>query len=298
MTSAPGKVAVVGDALIDELRDASGSREFVGGAGLNVAVGLARLGVPATLVAMVGDDADGERIRAMLAEHGVELVANTGPHGTSRATSDRADGEPRYTFNQAARNRKIAFDAAQREALATAGLVVVSCFPFDDAEQAATLEAAVSDPRSRLVIDPNPRAGMMRDSAEFVRGFERLAAVSMVVKVGDEDAEMLYGESLHALRDRLLAGGAGSVLATAGRDGASFASSSVTVSAPIATLPGAVVDTMGAGDATLASTVQHVFAHGVPADEDAARGLLERAMLIAAATCRAEGALLRLPPAD
>ena len=35
------RVVVVGDALIDELRDDTGVREFVGGAALNVAVGLA-----------------------------------------------------------------------------------------------------------------------------------------------------------------------------------------------------------------------------------------------------------------
>ena len=44
------RVVVIGDALIDELRDDSGVREFVWGAALNVAVGLTRLGV--------ADDAD------------------------------------------------------------------------------------------------------------------------------------------------------------------------------------------------------------------------------------------------
>ena len=46
-------VVVIGDALIDELRDDAGVKEFVGGAALNVAVGLSRLGVPTTLIAMV-----------------------------------------------------------------------------------------------------------------------------------------------------------------------------------------------------------------------------------------------------
>ncbi|MFZ8396228.1 PfkB family carbohydrate kinase, partial [Staphylococcus aureus] len=61
-----GRVVVIGDALIDELRDDEGVREFVGGAALNVAVGLSRLGVPASLIAMVGDDAAGDQIRAYL----------------------------------------------------------------------------------------------------------------------------------------------------------------------------------------------------------------------------------------
>ena len=79
------RVVVVGDALIDELRDDTGVREFVGGAALNVAVGLTRLGVPATLIAMVGDDEAGAHIRAYLADFGVELIATP-----SRARHRRA----------------------------------------------------------------------------------------------------------------------------------------------------------------------------------------------------------------
>ena len=58
-------VVVIGDALIDELRDDTGVKEFVGGAALNVAVGLSRLGVPTTLIAMVGDDEAGAKTRSV-----------------------------------------------------------------------------------------------------------------------------------------------------------------------------------------------------------------------------------------
>ena len=60
-------VVVIGDALIDEIRDGTGVRELVGGAALNVAVGLRRLGVPTTLIAMVAARASirGERVRIM-----------------------------------------------------------------------------------------------------------------------------------------------------------------------------------------------------------------------------------------
>ena len=84
------RVVVIGDALIDELRDDHGVREFVGGAALNVAVGLTRLGVPAALIAMVGDDEAGAHIRAYLADFGVELIASPSAHGSSRAVSTRS----------------------------------------------------------------------------------------------------------------------------------------------------------------------------------------------------------------
>ena len=291
------RVVVVGDALIDELRNADSLREFPGGAALNVAVGLAVLGVPTTLIAMVGEDSDGAMLRDFLAAHDVTLIATPGPHGSSRATSDRTDGEPRYAFNEAAKKRRIEFGAAEHAALDAARLVVVSCFPFDDTAQTDAFLAAVADPEQRLVIDPNPRAGMLADREAFARNFERAAARSLLTKVGDEDAELLYGSTLAELRARLVAAGTHHLLATAGRDGATIETDDgLLVSEPITPLPGAVVDTMGAGDATLASSVQTFLTRGVPTDSTGWQRLLADAMRIAAATCREEGALLRIPP--
>lgn len=293
---APTRVVVVGDALIDVLRDTEESREFAGGAALNVAVGLAVLGVPTTLIAMVGDDADGAVLRAFLDQHGVRLIATIGPQGSSRAVSDRTDGEPRYFFNDAAKARRINFGGAERAALSAAALIVVSCFPFDDTVQTEAFAACVADPEHRLVIDPNPRAGMLQDGPRFVRNFEALAARSLLVKVGDEDADLLYDSTLEELRERLLDQGAQAVLATAGRLGASvsFAKSEL-ISVPIAELDGPVIDTMGAGDATLAASVRTIVNDGVPQDSAAWQALLSDAMRTAAATCRHEGALLRRP---
>ena len=290
------RVVVIGDALIDELRDASGSQDFVGGAALNVAVGLSRLGVATTLIAMVGDDADGQRIRGFLDQYGVELIATPGLLGSSRATSDRTEGEPRYIFNEAARARRVDFGDAERLAIADARLVVVSCFPFDDDEQSAALEDSVANPGRRLVIDPNPRAGMLHDAARFVSNFERLASVSLLCKVGDEDAQLLYGVDLPQLVNRLRQAGTANVLATAGRGGASVSTPTGAVSRPITDLPGPVVDTMGAGDATLAAAVHTIVTEGVPAGDAEWARLLDDAMLIAAHTCRQHGALLQLPP--
>jgi fructokinase len=291
--TAPGRVVVIGDALIDELRDETGTREFVGGAALNVATGLARLGVPTTLLAMVGEDADGERIRAFLRTHGVELVATGSPHGSSRAVSERVDGEPRYAFNLAAQNRRVAFGPAERAAIAAAPAVVVSCFPFDDDAQTAALEEAVAG--SRLIVDPNPREAMMTDPGRFEVNALRVSGSSMLVKVGDDDAPFLGSPGLAALVPTLVEGGADIVLATEGRAGARIVDGGIGVSSGIASLPGPIVDTMGAGDASLASVVADLVRGGRPTDEAAWSAVLDRAMVVAAATCRAEGALLQTP---
>ena len=295
--SPSARITVIGDALIDELRDPHGSREFVGGAALNVAVGLSLLGEQATLVAMVGDDEAGDRIRAYLRDYRVALVESPAPLGTSRAVSDRTEGEPRYEFNEAARRRGIRFDPSVRAAIDEADLVVVSCFPFDDDAQYAELVAAISDPGRRVIVDGNPRAGMLADRERFLANFEDFASRSLLVKVGDEDAELLLGASLDAFVERLRAVGAPAVLATAGRDGATLHHDGTPVHARIVPLPGPVIDTMGAGDATLAAMVRRVAVDGLPSANKAWAHALHEAMVIAAATVRHEGALLRMPHA-
>ncbi|WP_431795099.1 PfkB family carbohydrate kinase [Microbacterium enclense] len=288
-----GRVVVIGDALIDELRDDTGVREFVGGAALNVAVGLSRLGVPASLIAMVGEDAAGEQIRAYLAEYDVDLLQSPSEHGSSRAVSTRsAGGEPEYVFNEAAQNRRVHYGDAERAALADAAMVVVSCFPFDDAAQTDALLDAVGS--ASLAIDPNPRAGMLHDREEFVRGFEKAAARARLVKVGEDDAQLLYGAPLDELREKLTGLGVDAVLATYGAGGAAIDAGGLTVARPIADLSGRIVDTMGGGDAVLSTTVALVRS-GLPEDEASWGFVLDRAMEVAAATCRSEGALLRIP---
>ncbi|HWS49742.1 MAG TPA: PfkB family carbohydrate kinase [Microbacterium sp.] len=287
------RVVVIGDALIDEIRDDAGVRELVGGAALNVAVGLRRLGVPSTLIAMVGDDEAGDHIREYLHDHDVTLISSPAPFGSSRAIVRRSvKGEPEYVFNEAAQQRSIRYSDEARRAIADAGLVAVSCFPFDVPAEVDALADAVAG--ARLAIDPNPRAGMLTDKDEFVRGFEHLATGADVVKVGADDAALLYGSGLDALRSRLRGLGVLAVLATAGADGAIIETDAGSAEAPISTLPGAVIDTVGAGDATLAAVAAGLV-DSSPASLTEWESLLGRAMDVAAATCRAEGGLLRTP---
>ena len=297
---ADGRVVVIGDALIDELRTDEGSSDHVGGAGLNVAVGLSRLGVPTTLLASVGDDADGRSIRDFLDEHGVELVATVNPLGTGRAVSLRVDGEPSYVFTDAAVDRGLDFSPKQLDVLAAAPLVAVSSYPFDDAALTDRLLAVVGDEPRRLVVDPNPRPGFLPGGdaqvTAFGAGFARVAAACLLVKIGDDDAALVTGRSLEEWQDALLAAGAGGVLATRGSDGAGLLlSGRDELRRGISAAEGDVVDTMGAGDATFASIVSSLLAdRRDPGSVDWADAL-GRAMDVAAATVRSPGALLRSP---
>lgn len=289
-------MVVIGDALIDEVCESGLSRDHVGGAALNVAVGLAILGKSATLIAMVGDDDDGTAIRSVLLDRGIALIDSPSSAGTARAISDRTNGEPSYVFNTAAQHRRIRFGARERAAIENASLVAISCFPFDDQPQFDALAACLATSAAALVIDANPRSGMLHDGTVFATNLEQFGSRSLLIKISADDAHLLYGVPHEAVQQRLLSTGVETILSTAGRDGASVATSTgATVDVPISPIDRPIVDTMGAGDATLASVIHSLTTDGIPSNIDAWARVLGTAMDIAAETCRHTGGRLHLP---
>lgn len=289
----PARVVVIGDALIDELVDDEGTTHLVGGSALNVAVGLGILGVPATLVAMIGDDIDGALIRSHLDDYGVRLLPTITPDGTGIARSERIEGEPRYSFSDSMVARTVAFDDAQRAAIAEAQVVAVSGFPFDVEPQVDLLEAALGAPGHRVVaVDPNPRTGLLHDADAFRERLIAFGGTAQLLKLGDDDAQLLFGQQVGEVAPRLLARYP-YVLATEGRDGASVRVGDARWRHATLVAPDAVVDTMGAGDAVFASVLAEIAAHGL--SEIDWYEALKRAMGVAAATIAHPGALLRIP---
>lgn len=292
------RALVIGDALIDEVRTDTVVGRHPGGAALNLAVGMSILGLPSTLAGIVADDPDGHLLEEFLATHAVDLIATRGPHGTGVAVSDRTESEPRYEFNTAVRAREFYFDDELRGASAHAGVVAVNCFPLDNADQADLLADLLGRTRGLVAIDPNPRPTLMTDVAAFRSGFDAVARLSDIVKISTEDAALLGSDLRSLARDVLQSGKTGAVLMTEGpgggrvllADGREFTS-------PIVRLPGPIVDTMGAGDATLAAMLAGIV-QGAPDVRDPLDGqdwqrLLDGAMRVAAATCRHMGATLR-----
>lgn len=282
-------ILVLGDVLVDELRTPAGSVDVAGGSALNVAVGLAVLGVPSVLAGMVGDDESGGMLRRHAAEHGVPLLATDAPLGTGRAVSDRTAGEPVYSFSPASRSRTLVPSEALRQAAARARLLVVSGFPFDDPAEVATLRSLISG-GAGVAIDANPRPGLLRDRDAFLAGLLELSDGAALVKLGADDAELLFPGSLGEATARVLDAGAQTVLETSGGDGAALVRRTGRVDVPIAPADGDVVDTMGAGDAVFATVVA-----ALAADTPDPTAVLRRAMAVAAATIRSSGGLLRLP---
>lgn len=296
MTAMPSTISI-GDGIIDAVELAPGRIEdHPGGAALNLAVGLARLGLHSQLVTRFGADRYGFLIERYLREEGVQIFNPLNVDFTGVAFSRRVGGEPSYEFSASMFRRRIAFTDEVVAAMAGAAAVGVNSFPFDDARQTDDLLAALAKAKGLTVIDPNPRPRLIADMAAYRDGAEKTMRVARLVKLSDEDIGHFYGGDPEAAIRRILGLGAETLLLTHGAGGASLHTrSGIAVSVPIAAAPGPIVDTMGAGDATLATVIACIVRKGMPESADGWRAYLTQAMKVAAATCTKAGGGLILP---
>jgi ribokinase len=262
-------VVVVGSANVDlviRLRRLPGPGETVtegvlergmGGKGANAAAAAARLGARVALVTAVGDDADGNAVRADLSERGIDtrgVVTLGAPTGLATVLVDAA-GENAIAVASGA---NLLLDGpavrAGLEAAADADSVVVLDLEIgDEAVVAAARFCATTG--ARLVLDPGP-ARPLPDGV--------LAAATVVTPNRGELAVLAGAGGPSALLDL----GAAAVAVTLGGDGVELH----TPDAPPQALPAfpvTAVDTTGAGDAFAAGVA--VALHDGAALADAVR---------------------------
>jgi fructokinase len=287
----------IGDGIIDAVELTPGKVErFPGGAALNLAVGAARLGLTSRLVTRYGRDRNGFLLDRYLREEGVEVLNPPNVDFTGVVRSTRRDGEPTYHFAPAMFRRRILFSDAVLEAVASADAVAVNSFPFDNPREVEALVAALRRAAGLVIVDPNPRPNLIADRAAYRAGAERAMAVAAMAKLSDEDAALLYDGPARRVAERLLAMGVEAVLLTHGSAGASVsARGGLASSVPVARTEGPVVDTMGAGDAALATVIAFILNRGMPSTQAEWHDCLTEAMRVAAATCARPGGSLVLP---
>jgi fructokinase len=288
----------IGDGIIDAVEFAPGdTRRFPGGAALNLAVGAARLGLRSRLVTRYGIDRDGSLLARYLREEHVEILNPPNVDFTGVVRSTRTNGEPTYHFNPVMFRRRILFSDAVIDAIREANAVAVNSFPFDNPTEVEALVRALGQARGLVIVDPNPRPNLINDIVLYRIGAERALLVASIAKFSDEDIALLYGQTpAEDVTAHVLGLGVATILFTHGSGGANVTSrDGLRVSVPIAGGTGPVVDTMGAGDATLATTIAHILKHGLPSNKETWGACLSTAMRVAAATCAGLGGELRLP---
>jgi fructokinase len=290
-------IVVVGESLVDvfdDPEDPGRHRETVGGSPLNVATTLAGLDAPTLLITEVGSDDRGKRIIEQVEASGAELIASPSTSGrTATATVTLESGQPSYDFD-------IGWTLPHQELPQCDALHVGSLGTvlepgrdsvLDLVEQAWARDVFVS-------YDPNVRAPLVADPVQAWRDIESLAGRAHLVKLSDQDVDVLHpGAEPEDIARSLLQGDRTEiVLLTLGGDGAVAFVDDLVVRVPA--LPVEVVDTVGAGDSFMAACLAVMledsafdnFGSGVPADRTRLERMLQAAVEVAGITCSRQGA--------
>lgn len=300
-------VAVAGEALVDLVpAPVGGYFEMApGGSPANVAVGLARLGVPTRLLARIADDLLGRRIRTHLRANGVDLGhAVRAAEPTSLAlVAVGPDGVPSYDFRIAGtadwqwtpEELDGALDG--RVVALHSGSLALTTPPGAAVLRALMVRAWAT---ATISYDPNCRPLLMGEPARVLAGVHELLAVVDVVKVSAEDLAWLCPAATpDVVIEEWTARGPALVAVTLGADGVlAGTSAGVRVARPGVTVT--VVDTVGAGDSFSAALLAGLHRRGLlgararPAlrslDAATLAELLDASVRAAAITCSRRGA--------
>jgi fructokinase len=270
-----------------------------------VAVALARLGVPARLLARIADDMLGRRIREHLTRNGVQLDhAVTATEQTSLAmVAVGPDGGASYDFRVTG-TADWQWTPDELEGALDGPVVALhsGSLALTTPPGAAVLRDLIARAAASVTIsyDPNCRPLLMGEPARVLEGVHELLAVADVVKVSAEDLEwLLPGRSPEELVDDWLARGPAIVAVTLGGDGV-LAGTASGIRTRRPGVPVTVVDTVGAGDTFSAALLAGLHRRGLlgaaarPAlravDAETFDALLDEAARAAAITCSRRGA--------
>lgn len=290
----------IGEALIDMLPRVSPQGEacfapYAGGAVMNTAIALSRLGSVSSFLTGLSNDLMGDVLRDTLAASNVNLdYAVTSDRPTTLAFVKLTNGHASYFFydeNTAGRMMSPADMPALSAAIKAcfSGGIWLAVEPCGSAlESLFTREA-----KTRVtMLDPNVRPSFVRDRGAYTARINRMIGVSDIVKLSDEDSDWLYGKTDP---QAVLAQGPKVVLMTEGAKGATAYTTrgALQVSAPEII----VADTVGAGDTFNAGFLASLDRAGLLSkaniatlSDDALRAALSLGTRAAAITCSRPGA--------
>lgn len=305
-------ILTLGELLIDLTQtgsDANGNGVFTafpGGAPANVAVAASRLGAKSAFIGKVGDDSFGRALAGVLEKEGVDtrgLYTDKSEHTTLAIVAVDETGERDFAFYRSpgADTQLTAEEAvAAVDANGDAVILHVGSLSLTNNPSADACRAAVEAARAKgicISYDPNYRAALWSDEETAIEGMKSLLSLTDVLKVSEEEMEMLTGSADLDEGSAALAGyGIKLVMVTLGGDGMYYRTADGSGKIPGEKVT--VKDTNGAGDTFLGATLSRLAARdGVLSGVSNAEleEIFRFANRAAARTCAGSGAIPAMP---
>lgn len=297
-------ILVYGDAFVDYIandKTNTSFTKFLGGATINVAAGISRIGAPSALITITGDDETSEFCRQEIAKEGVNLdfavfdekkrVSGVYVHLTEnceRVFKDYVDETP---------NLQVTPEQLNEEAFKRASILNVCSGTMFEETALKTTRTAVDmakDKGAIIAIDANIRP-LRWESEDICR--ETVASFfedADILKLTDEELFFLtetttIEEGLQKLDELLVP----IVLITVGAEGAYAVLNGEIIHVPVDRV--VPVDTTGAGDAFMAGVLRYVHFNGLPTVKEDLVSCVAFGNKLGAMAATKAGALTALP---
>lgn len=296
-------LTVLGEAVVDLLPTGQdgGFRAHPGGSPLNVAVALARLGEPTTLLARMSGSAFGRLLHAHARRNGVTVAgpANQPEPASLAVVTLDSDGVAGYDFYLDG-TADWQWRPAELNVPASTTILhtgSLACFRQPGADEVSDLMTRLrAHTEILLSFDPNIRPTVVGDLADARRRTTQLVSTAHVVKASGEDLQVLYPDQPVTVVARHWATlGPSLVVVTLGGDGAYAVHAGQEARRTAPSID--VVDTVGAGDAFTAGLLSALLAggRGTPAtirdlDREEVAAVIDHAIHVASITCTRAGA--------
>lgn len=245
------------------LADVTHFRASVSGAEMNVAVGLARLGLCPRYMTRLGTDPRADRIRRFMRKNGIadDLIITDPSHLTGAMMKNKAEPGKHeiYYFRQDSAASFLceqdvdAIDLTDIRAVHFTGIFPSISKSAADAARRLVKRAKEND--IIVVFDPNLRCQLWNSSPETIALLNEFAALADVFLPSLKEAETLCGlTDAEEIADHYLSLGTKKVVVKLGKQGAYYKSRVESGVAPTFQAD-AVVDTAGAGDGFAAGLI-------------------------------------------
>jgi 2-dehydro-3-deoxygluconokinase len=235
------------------LRHATSLSLSIGGAESNVAIGLARLGIPASWISVLGDDELGELVLHRLRAEGVDTsgVRRIADRATGLYLREEVAGRLRVYYyrsgSAAATLSPNAFDPSMLQGAAFLHLTgITGALSQECAEFLPWAASTARDAGVRVSYDVNYRSRLWEPSAAQA-ATEALLPLIDVLFVGHDEANALWGWETDTALEQLSKIGPSEVILKLGADGCAAMINGEQLTSP--GFPARQLDPIGAGDA-------------------------------------------------
>lgn len=309
------KVISIGEALIDfiphekgkALKDVSNFLRVAGGAPLNVAAAVSKLGGSSQMITKLGEDGFGDHILEEVSPLGVDIskVLRTKEANTALAfVSLKEDGERDFSFYRNPSADMLLNENEIDEEVFENGGVLHFCSvslidaPIKDAHKKA-IEFAKKH-NCLISFDPNVRLPLWKTPEDCRKAILEFLPCANIVKISDEELEFITGiEDEEKALNSLLKGDVEVIIYTKGTEGAEFITKERKIFSPSFKVD--AQDTTGAGDSFIGSFLYQVadgdyeVSELVALEEDKIKEMLTFSNATAALTVCKRGAIGALP---